>query len=346
VKYAQLFFPPRTVTLNYVLAQWLGSLLGILLFAATHRSHHRLNWTSRDFAGRALSLALRIYAVALLVYFLFPFDFVLSVGDFKDRLAELPAFLFSWPGEGRPRGIRAALILVNIVETIPLGMLLATQRSKSTLAGIATVGLILMSAVFIATALIISATPNLVSIVLRTTGIMIGAAVAIQVRHVDLTRLRLSLAQIVPYLWVPYIMSVFYVNGLVPGHWRSFDEARMALDVRGLLPLWHYYIVSKTQAMASLAVHAVMYAPVGILISLRSKSRPDNASVAALIAFAFSFFVEVDRWLQPGLQPDFNDAVIAAVVAGLAVKAMPTIWLMVGSLARGDEDGAQLKASG
>jgi VanZ family protein len=32
VKYAQLFFPPRTVTLNYIVAQSLGSVIGVGLF--------------------------------------------------------------------------------------------------------------------------------------------------------------------------------------------------------------------------------------------------------------------------------------------------------------------------
>jgi VanZ family protein len=127
------------------------------------------------------------------------------------------------------------------------------------------------------------------------------------------------------------------MNGLVTSHWRSFDAARAALDVRGLLPLWHYYIVSKTQAMASLAVHAVMFAPVGVLLSLRGKSPRAGAIQAAMIAFVFALLVEIGRWLRPGLQPDFNDAVIAAVSAWLAARAMPSIWLMVGSLSRGDE---------
>lgn len=108
----------------------------------------------------------------------------------------------------------------------------------------------------------------------------------------------------------------------------------MALDARGLLPLWHYYIVSKTQAMSSLAVHAVMFAPIGILMSLRDKSPSGSAAAAASIAFVFSFLVEIARWLQPGLQPDFNDAVIAAISAWLAVKAMPIVWLMLASLAK------------
>jgi len=55
----------------------------------------------------------------------------------------------------------------------------------------------------------------------------------------------------------------------------------------------------------------------------------------------FALLVEIGRWLRPGLQPDFNDAVIAAASAWLAARAMPSIWLMVGSLSRGDETGKQ-----
>ncbi len=48
VKYAQLFFPPRTVSLNYILAQAFGSLLGIVLFLL---SHDHLDALRRDLAS-------------------------------------------------------------------------------------------------------------------------------------------------------------------------------------------------------------------------------------------------------------------------------------------------------
>src|SRR5580692_1289399 len=41
VKYAQLFFPPRTVTLNYIAAQSIGVLLGVWLFHLAHRHVYR-----------------------------------------------------------------------------------------------------------------------------------------------------------------------------------------------------------------------------------------------------------------------------------------------------------------
>jgi len=39
----------------------------------------------------------------------------------------------------------------------------------------------------------------------------------------------------------------------------------------------------------------------------------------------------VGRWFQPRLQPDFSDAVIAAVAAGIAVKLTPASWTILAS---------------
>ena len=85
VKYLQLFFPPRTVSLNYIEAQSLGSLLGVALFWV---SADRLFPVLRGISGpgsRPLLIAGKIYALALLLFYLFPFDFALSGEDFRER---------------------------------------------------------------------------------------------------------------------------------------------------------------------------------------------------------------------------------------------------------------------
>lgn len=332
VKFAQLFFPPRTVTLNYILAQAIGSSLGVALFLALQQ------WlfgphTHAQIPGRsALSLVLHIYAAALVVYFLFPLDFVLSADDFRARVVSLPHWLLSLPGEGRPKGIRLALMLANIVETIPLGILLVIRGQRASVGQAAKTGFLLMVAVTASSALVMSATPHLAAIILRTFGIVLGAVVATQLNRVDPVAVRDSLARSVPYLVLPYVLAVLYVNGLLAVHWRTIGEAIAALDYRGLLPLWHYYIVSKTQAMASLVAHVMMFAPIGVMVSLRSGVRPNRAWLAAAIAFIFSLATELGRWMRPGLEPDFNDAVIAGASAWLAVRAMPGLWHMLDGL--------------
>lgn len=332
VKYLQLFFPPRTVTLNYVLAQGIGSFLGIVLFWTFH--HKLFAWSSafHDGGRRALSIVLKAYTIVLFLYFLFPFDFVVSAGDLSDRVVALPKLILSLPGAGRSTGIRLILVFASTAATIPLGMMLAVERQRLSLRRAVATGLITMSAVMVASMFVISATPYLVAIIYRTIGIVIGAMAVMRLRHVNYRRLRLVLARLVPVILVPYVLSVLFINDLLTGHWLTIEEAGATLNYRGLLPLWHYYIVSKAHAMQSLAVHVVSFAPIGVMISLRSDNRPGSARLAAMIAFVFSFMLEIGRWLKPGLQPDFNDPVIAAASAWLVVKAMPLVWQMAESL--------------
>jgi hypothetical protein len=68
IKYLQLFFPPRTVTLNYIEAQSLGSLFGVGLFWLTY--NRRLAWQRglRGGGRTPLMIACGIYAAALLFF--------------------------------------------------------------------------------------------------------------------------------------------------------------------------------------------------------------------------------------------------------------------------------------
>jgi len=58
IKYAQLFFPPRTVTLNYITAQLIGVVLGVVAFQFSHtRLYPRLLSLFEDGEGLTLVLA-------------------------------------------------------------------------------------------------------------------------------------------------------------------------------------------------------------------------------------------------------------------------------------------------
>jgi len=332
VKYAQLFFPPRTVNLNYIIAQCLGSAVGIGLFVVFYRRLSIQSQETPERRARTLRLVLTVYSVALFLFYLFPFDFVFSAADFHEHVAALPNSLYSWPGADRPRGIRLILILASIAETVPVGIMLARRRQPPSVWRATIIGFLIMSALTLATMFVMSATPFLVSIIFRTIGVSLGAALAIYLKHVDLLRFRLLLAKATPFLVLPYVLGVLYINGLLSSHWRTLEEARAAMDFRGLLPLWHYYIVSKAHGLASLAVHIVTFAPIGVLISLRRDRHDDGAILAAVLASLFSLAVEFGRAMKPGLEPDINSVLIAAVSAWIAVKVMPSVWQMVASL--------------
>jgi hypothetical protein len=124
------------------------------------------------------------------------------------------------------------------------------------------------------------------------------------------------------------------VNGLLSLNWISPTTAGNDFYLYGLIPLYNYYIVTKPQAAKNLIGHAVMYAPVGIMIWLRAKH--DGGKMAAVIVAALlSAIVEAGRFLRPGLVPDINAIPVAGVAAWAAWSAMPMVWRMLSAAAIG-----------
>jgi VanZ family protein len=329
IKYLQLFFPPRTVTLNYIEAQSLGSLLGVGLFWLLY--DRGLAWRQglRGGGRRPLVIGCWIYAAALLFFFLFPFDFALSAEDFRKRAAVLPHMLLSWPGEGLPQTLRVLIVMADAAATIPLGVLLSLESRRRSLLRIAGVGFVAMSVVTVLTTLVLSASPSLVAVFYRTAGIVAGAAIVTWCEGQDPRRWRDRLARLVPVMIPPYLVSVLFVSDLLTPHWRTIWEALAALDEFGLLPFYHHYIVSKAHAAESVVIHVLIFTPIGVMMALRRGSGRIAVWTAAIIAASFSLVIEFGRWFKPGLQPDFSNAIIAPVAAGLAVRLTDWFWRML-----------------
>jgi VanZ family protein len=319
VKYAQLFFPPRTVSLNYIVAQSLGAFAGVALFWLLR---DRIAAVRADVAGgnRSLAALCALYTLAYLVFLLFPFDFALSGEDLRQRAAALPQLLLSFPGARLPPGLRLLLPLVDAAATIPIGVLLAVTRRSWPLGRIALAGLLIMSMITAATLPLLDATPSLAALAIRTAGIVAGAVLARRLARGAPGVLRHRLAALAPWFALPYAIAVLYVKGLLSSGWRTMPEALAAFDPLGLLPFYHDYIVTKAHAAQSVAFELICFAPIGVMIGLRGRcSGRASVWLAALIALVFSVAVEFGRWLKPGLQPDFSNPVIAALGAALAV---------------------------
>jgi VanZ family protein len=329
VKYAQLFFPPRTVSLNYILAQSLGCLLGVALFSLSHDRLIALRQFVVYGGRRALTVACGLYALALFLFFLFPFDLALSPEDLRERVAVLPHLLASWPGEGRPPGLRVIMVLMATAATIPVGSFLTLASRSRSLLRIAVIGCLIMSGVAAVSLLLVDATPSLAAIGYRTVGVVIGGILVKQFEGQDPARWRNLLAALVPWLVPLYVLGLVFVNGLLTPHWRDPAEALAAFNDLGLLPFYHHYIVSKAHAAQSVAVELVCFAPIGVMVALRRGGGRASVWGAAVAAFLFSLAIELGRLFKPGLQPDFSNAIIAAIAAGLAARLTPAFWRML-----------------
>jgi VanZ family protein len=161
-----------------------------------------------------------------------------------------------------------------------------------------------------------------VAVFYRTVGVVIGAALLMWLEGQNPVRWHSVLRRLVPLMVLPYVLAVAFVYDLLSPHWRSPPEALAVFDVYGLLPFYHYYVVSKAHAAESLVVHVLTFAPIGVMVALRAGGGRASVWAAAILGVLSSFAIELGRWFKPGLQPDFADVIIAAA-AGIAAKLTP-----------------------
>ena len=370
IKYMQLFFPPRTVTLNYVTAQTLGALCGCGGFAFWHE-RLGLPMRQRDpVAG--LVLALRLYLGALLVFLLMPLDFALDAADLQAQIARLPETIMTLPGEGRPLIIQVAALAAASLAFVPVGMLLAFVRARSpegdpasdvthplkqnrlqrdrvsmrlSRAGIGVYqarrgllavvlrGSMLTTGLFALSTLVLGATPALSSILYRLAGIVIGTLGLRWLVRQDVNRLLRALRALAVWLAVPYVGTVLLVTGLLSPHWQSPAQAISQIYPLGLLPLFDYYIVSKAEAAKNVVAHLLMYLPIGVALWLRTPGRRIGGR-AFLLAGVLSLAVELGRYLRPGLEGDLNAVPLAGFAAMLGAWLAPRMWSFLVAVVR------------
>jgi VanZ family protein len=345
VKFAQLFFPPRTVTLNYVLAQSLGAVIGILLLglirsplAELGHGHGRLE---------NLRLILQIYTGLLVVFMLMPLDFALNADDVAAQLNKLPGTLTAFGDSGRPLMVRIAVILASTVATAPIGALLTLMTHGRTYVGRSTsaaawMGFFAMFGVYALSTLLLSGSASLPAVVLRTVGIATGAWFMHWLTRQDPHRVRYELGDLVPWTVPIYLLTLFGVNGLLSLDWSGPGPIDGDYGY-GMLPLFNYYIVSKSQAAKNIVGHMVMYAPLGVLIWLRAKNRGKGTAIA--LAVVLSALVEFGRSFRPGLAPDINAIPLAGFAAWGANALMPPLWQTLSSVAIGRAVSIPLRPS-
>lgn len=325
VKYAQLFVPPRTVTLNYIAAQSIGVLLGIgVSIFAQLRIYPAVLAMYR--AGDGLVLVLGAYSVLLGAYFLMPFDLALSPADLLGRLSELPLSVF--PGAGHDEAYRAFLILADMAVTVPFGMFLAVTGRDLSFGGLILRGIGLVVPIAIVSLFVLSAAPFAFCLVSRTVGVAAGIWFVWRLKGKDLWKRHYQYARYVPVALPVLVVLAMLSNGLLNMRWLSVDQALKAVEWRVFLPLWSLYIATKVQAARSVIATVALFGPIGAMIWLRRGFWSRGAGFSAFLAFSISMAIEAGRIMKPGMEPDFTVPFVAAVAAAMTFRVMPALWKM------------------
>ena len=333
VKFVQVYFP-RTVSLNYIIAQSTGALIGVLVFAGLHGRLAKAIGTLRQGGRQGLIVLLAAASLAAFAYTLVPFDIVISGQDFAERAAALPHLLFGLPGSGRSTVVRLALLVGALLPGMPLGMLLEASLPGRPVGLLAISGLVVMAVLLVPPLFVMGAAPSLFAIPLRAAGFVAGALFMRWISRQDVAALRPHLRRFVPWATLAYLLIMLALNGLLTTHWRPLAVAMSDMpDPRRFIPLFTYYNISKAQGAASMAVHIAMFAPIGVLFWAIGLERRGHRWLAACLGAALAAAVEVGRWIGPGMAPEINNIWIGALAAAFGNVLAAYVWRLLLSLA-------------
>lgn len=331
VEFTQIFFAPRTVSINDLIAEHLGSVLGIVLFLAVRKPvSDGLRHLSTG-GHRALVALLSLYAMAYIALSLFPYDFVLSLKELEWKLASDRYGLFI-----AAAGCQDLLLCIfrfgaEMVAVAPLGVLLGILStragSRPAVSGFIAgcmLGLILELGQFLTA----SGITQGISVVIRGLGVAAGIWFAGMFSSGQL-RLQPSMVRIILLVAaIPYLLVVFALNDWFVGQWIQPGEGLKSLQARMFLPFYFHYFTSESQAVASLIANFAMYLPIGLgcwLFSHFGRRRPARGWVPAVIAAGLALVVESGKVLISGKHPDPTNILIAALAAGITYRL--ALWV-------------------
>ena len=321
VEFTQLYFPPRTVSLNDLLAEFIGVLLGIFfwyLFGKRLYGH----WQAVYAGGpRAVRAAVIFYALTYLIICLFPYDFIVSLAELRAKFNGDAVGIWL-AGIGCGSGLRCLVKqFVEVLISMPLGLLLAWLwgiDKPTTLRRVLFTGFIIGSGIELIQLFEVSGISQGISVLNRTLGMGLGCWLLQRLKKQPLrispAAIKFSLVLLLPF----YLLLLARLNGWSSQSWLSWREARQQLTTLQWLPFYYHYFSNETNAMASLVLVACSYAPLGLGVWLW-RGRPNRAGhllLPALLAGGCALLIEAGK-LFLSLRPDPTNILIAGCSATL-----------------------------
>lgn len=325
VEFAQLWFPPRTVSQNDLWAEGIGAALGVLIAPLVARGGARLH---RALVGRGpemLPHVLEVYAVLLVGFSFFPYDVLLSSQEWAEKL-QSGQWGWWWAAE---RGSLALAILKALAEatmTAPLGLWWALRATPRRVAPMRALlgGLLLGLLIEVGQFAILSGRSEGASVASRGLGMVLGVVWLPGIVSGGVAALRARLRRLAPLAVPPYLAVLLLAAGWGRTTLQGLDAVAVVWRDLHLLPFYYHYYTTEAVALFSLASVVLMYLPLAALGWARGWRPGAAAGIAAMLAFA----IEASKLLLAGMRPDPTNVLIAAATCG-GLLAVIDAWASV-----------------
>jgi glycopeptide antibiotics resistance protein len=321
IEFVQLYFPGRTVSLNDLLAETLGSMIGVGLFVALGDRVIQIWQRWLEGGQHAIGAFAMAYLAAYLALSLFPFDFLVSQAELSQKWSsDTVSWLVAKSGCDKPVLCLVRLI-VEMLLVAPLGAFVAHQRHgrRGGLLLAAVFGAFLGVALELVQAFIASSLVQGVSVLTRGTGMAAGFLLYRHFRHGSARAAPGWVLLLAVAFW---LLLVIWLNGWLTHDWLNREQGFARLDEVRFLPFYYHYYTTETQALTSLLSVAGMYAPLGVWFWLWLPTRPKAVGLAALTAVVLCSVMESGRLFLSVGHPDPSNLFIAGLAAGAAARLL------------------------
>ena len=324
IEFTQLFFPQRTVSMNDLIAETLGIIIGILgwqFFGAYFSNLYRHLLSSSLLSARS---AIIFYLLVYVAISLFPFDFVTSSAELNAKLTNgNDAVFLSFDVCGAEPVRCGVKLLAEILVMLPLGLLicyLPYLRHRITVAVL--VGFFLGVVIEVAQVFLLSGSGQGISVLTRMIGMGAGAGLFAWANQRDFAGMTRLLRRTAWFTVLPYLFLVLSINGWFANDWLTPEQALEKLTETRFLPLYYFYYTSEGIAFVSLLSNLGMYLPVGLLCwahffsANRDREQPaPHWFYVGLLAALFALVVETGKLFLADKHADPSDVWLAFIAA-------------------------------
>lgn len=332
IEFAQSFFPPRNPSLNDVAAQFVGTLVGLVLHMGFGARFER--WLQRFSVHKLqpsrLSTLLGAYLALMLAFSVMPLDLSISPVELYRKWRDGRILLIPFSEPMTDIGLWLYGLVVDVLLWVPVGLLWTIDGHQRSPRAVLVRVLLAAAAIESTQVLVLSRVTDVSDIILAGVGGGLGVLAASGHRHFssfDPDGLR-RVAKLFWWVWLLIILTVF---------WFPFDFSLSRLNegawVEALtrVPFTNYMFRSEFGALNEIVRKLSFYLPGGLLLGFaRGVSHRGLAARTLVLTIGVACVVEAGQLLLPGRVADLTDALLGA--AGGVVGLRLGLWLAGGSL--------------
>lgn len=331
IEFIQIFFPPRTVSQNDILAESIGALAGILLW--WWRGPALWAWVQRWREARGVTSVaeymLFAYVGGLFLYNVLPLDLTISPVEIYHKWKDGGVILvpFGYPVETLAELVYG--IAVDVLLWVPVSLLWVACGKRGPLRAFQwALGAALLLEVL--QFFVYSRVSDVTDLITAAAGAGIGAALGAWLRP---ERMRLAAGRAGegpnPLPWIA-LATLGWIGVLCALFWYPFDFGvdrqllRERLFLLSQVPFRNYYYGTEFRAVTELFHKLLFFAPLGALLALGHLSirrfspwRGPYDLLAVLLMLAVPLGIELGQVALPVKHPDSTDWALSALGAFL-----------------------------